>query len=233
MAREPIRHPLTLLTEAVPALDLSRENVCLLLQDLHAPFADPKGGWLAARAKSKVLISEFNEYFDALDSTLANTTRILSVVRELGLPVVYSCLGYRPPESPSEFQRATGWTWNLDGPDGAFTGAVEPVEGELVFTKPGWGALANPELEHFLQERGIKYVMLAGVPFDFGIRQTCGELADRGIGSLVVSDAVASITQTGQTYSRGNVAHGLTKLRSTGELLGLLSDLEATGSVRI
>ena len=75
--------------------------------------------------------------------------------------------------------------------------------------------------------------MLAGVPFDFGIRQTCGELADRGIGSLVVSDAVASITQTGQTYSRGNVAHGLTKLRSTGELLGLLSDLEATGSVRI
>ena len=228
-----IRHPLTLLTEAVPALGLNPGNVCLLLQDLHAPFADTTGGWLAARATSKVLMSEFHEYFDALDSTLPNTTRILSVVRNLGLPVVYSCLGYRPPESPSEFQMATGWTWNLDGPDGVFTGAVQPAEGESVFTKPGWGALANPELEHFLRERGIKHVMLAGVPLDFGIRQTCGELADRGIGSLVISDAVASITQTAQTYIRGNVAHGLTKLRSTGELLGLLSVLKATGSVRI
>ncbi len=227
------RHPLTLLTKAVPALDLNRDNVCLLLQDLHSPFADAKGGWLAARAKSKVLMTEFQEYFRALDSSLSNITRILNVVRALGLPVIYSCLGYRPPQSPSEFQMATGWTWNLNGPDGTFMAAVHPADSESVFSKPGWGALANAELEGFLRERGIRYVIVAGVLLDFGIYQTCGELADRGIGSLVISDGVASITGAGQTYVRGHAAHGLTKLRSTGEMLDLLSKLEATGNVRI
>lgn len=228
-----IRHPLTLLTKEVPALDLNLDNVCLLLQDLHAPFSDPEGGWLSSRARSKVLMREFDEYFDALELSTPNITRILNVARDLSLHVVYSCLGYRPPDCPSPFQIATGWAWNLDGSDGVFMAAWQPTGGEMVFTKPGWGALANPEFENFLYEGTIKNVIIVGVPLDFGIRQTCGELADRGIGSLVVSDAVASIILVGQTYNRSSMTHGMTKLRSTGEMLGLLSVLKAKGIVHI
>jgi len=228
-----MRHPLTLLTKEVPALDLTLSNVCLLLQDLHAPFTDPEEGWLADRASKKVLSREFDEYFDTLNLVAPNITKLINTARELGLPVVYSCLGYRSPDAPSAFQTATGWLWNLDGSHGRFGADWQPRQDEIVFAKPGWGALANVECEHFLRHGGIRYVIMAGVPFDFGIRQTCLELADRGFGSLVISDAVASITHMGQGYTSGNIAHGLTKLRTTGEMLDLLSLLQTQGSVSV
>ena len=118
-----MRHPLTLLTKEVPALDLTPDNTCLLLQDLHAPFADPEDGWLADRARNKVLSREFDEYFDTLNRVAPNITKLINVARELGLPVVYSCLGIDPPDAPSAFQTATGWLWNLDGP----TVNLEPI----------------------------------------------------------------------------------------------------------
>ena len=228
-----MRHPLTLLTNEVPALELTQDNVCLLLQDLHAPFADSERGWLAARARSKVLGREFDEYFETLNLIAPNVTVLLNTARGLGLPVVYSCLGYRRQDNPSQFQTATGWLWNIEGPDGAFCKDWQPREGERVFAKPGWGALANEAFGRHLQAMNIKYVIIAGTPFDLGIRQTCIELADRGLGSLVVSDAVASITDVGQSFTRGNISQGLIKLRTTGELLGLLEQLRNQGYVSV
>ena len=228
-----MRHPLTLLTREVPAIDLRYDNVCLLLQDLHAPFSDGEEGWLARHARNKVLGREFDEYFDGLSLIAPCVSDLLNRVRELGLPVVYSCLGYTPPDAPSRFQTATGWLWNLDGTDGMFRTEWRPRSGESVFAKPGWGALANPAFEVYLRSNHIQYVIIAGVPFEFGIRQTSQELADRGIGVLIVSDAVASITKTGQSYSSGSMAHGLIKLRTTGELLDLLNILQEQGSVLI
>ena len=228
-----MRHPLTLLTKEVPALDLTLDNVCLLLQDLHDPFSDPEQGWLAARARTKVLSREFDEYFEGLSLVAPNITILLNTVRELGLPAMYSCLGYRPPDAPSPFQTATGWLWNLDGAGGRFRPEWQPRHGETVFAKPGWGALANPELELTLRRGNFQYVIMAGVPFEFGIRQTCLELADRGLGVLIISDAVASITQTGQSFASGSIAHSLIKLRTTGETLGLLRLLRTQGNVSI
>jgi nicotinamidase-related amidase len=220
-----IRHPLPLLTQAVPAIQLDRAHTCLLLQDLHAPFADAAGGWLAARARAKVLLREFDEYFDALDLIAPNITRVLSAARGLGIQVVYSCLGYFSPGQPSAMQQAMGWEWNLDGPDGAFPSAWQPQPGEAVFAKPGWGALANPELVHYLRQHNISTVVVAGSMFEFGIRQSCGELADGGIAHLIVADGVAALTHVGRAYTGGSIAHGMTKLRSTGELLALFAEL--------
>ena len=70
-------------------------------------------------------------------------------------------------------------------------------------------------------------LLVAGTMFDFGIRQTCYELADRGIGSLVVSDAVVPLTTAMQSPTAGSVAHGLTKLRTTAEVLDLLAVMRA------
>lgn len=227
------RAPLPLLTREVRPLDLRSGNTCLLLQDLHAPFADAEQGWLYRRAREKVLLREFDEYYGALERVLPNVERLLRAVRELGLPVAYSCLGYRPPDPPSAFQAATGWTWNLDGPDGAFAPALQPRPGEPVFARPAWGALANPDFGRFLDRHGIVNVIIAGTMLDFGIQHTCYELMDRGAGSLVVSDGAAALLHEGQGYTARNIAHGLTKLRNTAELLDLLAVLQQEGSVLI
>ena len=61
-----LRHPLTLVTKESRPITLTASNTCLLLHDLHAPFADPENGWLSRRVKEKVLSREFDEYFELL-----------------------------------------------------------------------------------------------------------------------------------------------------------------------
>jgi hypothetical protein len=56
---------------------------------------------------------------------------------------------------------------------------------------------------------------------------------DRGLGSLVVSDAVAPLTLPAQEHVSGNLAHGLVKLRSTGELLDLFAVMRREGEVLV
>ena len=73
-----------------------------------------------------------------------------------------------------------------------------------------------------LEERDIASIIVCGTLFEFGIRQTCAELADIGIGTLVVSDGVVALTHTAAAATSGDIAHGLTKLRTGAELLDLL-----------
>lgn len=227
------RHPLPLLTQAVAPVPLDRQGVCLLLQDLHAPFSDGKTGRLATLAAAKVLAREFDEYWDAMDLAAPNIARVVARWRSLNLPVVYSCWGYFPPEEPSSLAQTMGWTWDLSGPDGAFPAAWAPQPGDPVFTKPGWGATANPRLLDYLAARAVHTIVLLGALLEFGIRQTCGDLGDRGFHVMVVSDAVPALTALGRAFTTGNMAHGMTKLRSTGETLDLLARLEQTAPVLV
>lgn len=228
-----LRHPLTLLTREVRPIVLRPGTTWLLAQDLHAPFADPDAGALAVAAKHKVVSREFDEFTDTLNLVAPNLERVLHAARAHQLGVVYSCLGHGPSESPSPFQTATGWLWELPVDGGGFPAAWAPLPDEPVFTKPGWGALANPALSRFLLEQAVESVVIIGTMLDFGIRQTCCELADRGIGCLVISDAVVPLTLAAQAATSGNLAHGLTKLRSTAEFLDLLTVLDREGSVLI
>ena len=93
--------------------------------------------------------------------------------------------------------------------------------------------MANPAFEAFLESQAIQNLLVIGAMFDFGLRQTCYELMDRGIGALVDSDAVAPLTLVAQGHVSGNLAHGLTKLRSTAELLDLLAVMRREGEVLV
>ena len=228
-----VRHPLTLVIKETRPLNVTVENTCLLLQDLHSPFTDATDGWLVKRVNQKVLMREFDDYFHLLGLIRPNIPRVLEAARQMGIRVAYSCLGHNADESPSLFQEATGWTWNLDGPLGRHPEEWQPGVDEVVFSKPGWGALANPKFADFLAENNIANVVIMGAMLDFGVRQTCLELSDRGIQSLIVGDASFGLTDAGHTFTADAVAHGLVKIRNTGELLLLLKTLETEGSVLI
>lgn len=228
-----IRHPLPLLTNEVPRIALNQAQTIVLAQDVHRPFADGEAGWLAQRARAKVLTREFDEYFQALALVSPNISRVLTKARELSLQVIFSCLGHRPSTVLSTFQEASGWTWTLDEIESTFPEEWRPQSNEPIFVKPGWGATATPTLTEFLTSSDIRNVILLGTMFEFGIRQTALELADRGLGVLVVADGVVALTQAGEKQCRGKLAHGLTKLRTTAELLDLLDRLPEEGTVLI
>ena len=227
-----LRHPLTLVTKESRPITLTASNTCLLLQDLHAPFADPENGWLVRRVKEKVLSREFDEYFELLAIISQNIPKVLKAARDLSMPVVFSSLGHSD-DSVSDFQQATGWLWDLNGENGGYPTAWQPRDGELVLPKPGWSALSNPDFATYLEENNVANVAVMGTMLDFGISQTCLDLSDCGISSLIVSDAVAALTRVGQDYASGNIAHGLIKLRTTSEVIDLLQVVEKEGSFLI
>ena len=228
-----VRHPLTLITKETSPLNLTVENTCLLLQDLHSPFTDDADGWLVNRVNQKVLMREFDDYFHLLGLIRPNIPRVLKAAREMGIRVTYSCLGHWANDAPSLFQKATGWTWNLDDPLGRHPEEWKPKDDEPVFSKPGWGALANPKFAAYLTKNNIANVIVMGALLDFGIRQTCLELSDHGIQSLILGDAAFGLTDAGHIFTSDAVAHGLVKIRTTGEFLLLLKTMEREGSVLI
>ncbi len=228
-----IRHPLPLLTKEVPRLALHRGQTIVLAQDLHAPFADWKAGWLATQARAKVLLREFDEYADALALMRPNWQQVLTAARVQQIKIVYSCLGYQPPQTPSTFQTATNWLWELKGPAGQFSADLQPLPGEPIYAKPGWSALGNTEFCTYLAAQQVANVILLGTMLEFGLRQTAIALADQGIGVLIVSDGVVALTQAGGKQAVGELGHGLTKLRTTGELLAILARLSTEETVYI
>ena len=228
-----VRHPLTLVIKETLPLNLTVDNTCLLLHDLHSPFTDADDGWLVNKVNQKVLMREFDDYFHLLNLIRPNIPRVLKAARNMNIPVAYSCLGHFDDEPPSLFQQATGLAWNLDGPLGSHPDEWQPGENEPVFSKPGWSACANPKFAAFLAENDVQNVIVMGAMLDFGVRQTCLDLSDHGIQSLIVGDAAFGLTDAGHIYTNDAVTHGLVKVRTTGELLLLLKPLQQNGSVLI
>lgn len=226
-----MRHPLSLLTREVAPVPLAQRGTALLLQDLHAPFSDLAEGALLREARRKVVRREFDEYASGVSDAIANAGRLLAAARELGWPVHHVCWGHRGDAGPSPLQQAMGWTWDLDGPDGRLPGALQPRHDEMVHAKPGWGALQSVTLRQALVRDEVRAIVLAGLPLDFGVRHTCLELADAGYRTLLADDATAPLTRAAAAPARGTLAHGATKLRSTAEVLDLMTRVPSEGTV--
>lgn len=225
-----MRHPLSLLTHEVPAIRLATGSTALVLQDLHRPFADPAEGTLAHKARDLLVEDEFAEFFEAVPEVVRNSARVLEEFRRLGLRIDHLRWAASDQEAGA-LQSAMGWKWAADSEEAGFVPELAPLTGEYLHEKVGWGALSSPSLVPGLHGANIESVVLVGVPFDFGIRQSCLELADQGFGVLLVTDATAPLTLAAAAPTRGNLTHGMTKQRSTAELLGLLAELKREGSV--
>jgi nicotinamidase-related amidase len=225
-AMHPPRFPLTLLTGAVPPLTLSRAGTIALLQDAHAPFTDFTDGALAREAARRFVLREFDEYAQALPSAIARAAALLAAARAAGIRVHHVTWATAASEAPTPLSRALGWTW---APDDRFPEGLAPAAGDVRHLKGGWSALTSPTLRAALA--GVETVILAGFPFDFGVRHSALALADAGIAVLLAEDATAPITAACGIHTRGMLAHGLTKLRSSAEITDLLARLPSEGRV--
>ena len=226
-----MRHPLSLLTREVAPVPLDQERTALVLQDLHAPFTDAREGALAREARRRGVEREFDEYWGVVPDALTNAARLLVAARGLGLTVHHVRWGVAPGDDPSDLQTAMGWTWPLAGDAAAVDERLAPADGEPVHAKPGWGAWGSPGLRAALRDARVTTVVLCGLPFDFGIRHSAYEFADAGLRTLIASDATAALTAAAEAPTRGNLAHGATKLRSTAEVLDLLGRVPAETTV--
>ena len=175
---------------------MSPASTALLVIDMQRDFLDPGGYAAAARLD-----------VDALRRTIPAIQHLLAAARRLGMLVVHTREGHRPdlsdcPPAKLARSRAAGAEIGSAGPLGRllvrgefghdFIDELQPIPGETVIDKPGYGAFHQTDLAQILQNRGIDHLILGGVTTEVCVHSTLREAVDRGYGCVLAADACGS-----------------------------------------
>ncbi|HET7866182.1 MAG TPA: isochorismatase family cysteine hydrolase [Burkholderiaceae bacterium] len=174
---------------------LQPASTALVVIDMQRDFCAP-GGY-AARAGIDV---------SRLAAPIAAIRRLLDAARAAGWLVVHTREGHLPDLSdcPSEKLRRSaiaGAAIGSRGPLGRllirgehghdFIDELQPIVGEQVVDKPGYGAFHQTDLAQTLAARGITTLVLCGVTTEVCVHSTLREAVDRGFRCITVGDACA------------------------------------------
>lgn len=181
-------------TPPVPPSHL--HSLALIVIDMQRDFCSP-GGY-ADNAGLDV---------GRLAQPIVQIEKLLAAARQLGVMVVHTREGHKPdlsdcpPEKLARSARA-GAAIGSQGPLGRllvrgeyghdFVDALQPLPGEWVIDKPGYGAFYSTALESGLRARGIHQLVLCGVTTEVCVHSSLREAVDRGFACSVLSDATAA-----------------------------------------
>ncbi len=168
----------------------------LIVIDMQRDFLD-SGGY-AATAGMDV---------SALRRPIPSIRMLLNQARRSGMLVVHTREGHRADLSdcpPAKLMRSrnAGAEIGSQGPLGRllvrgeyghdFIDELQPLFGEPVVDKPGYGAFHQTDLAQLLSTRGISRLYICGVTTEVCVHSTLREAADHGYDCVLVSDACGS-----------------------------------------
>ncbi|WP_043239131.1 cysteine hydrolase family protein [Stutzerimonas azotifigens] len=175
---------------------LELRHSALLVIDMQRDFCAP-GGY-ADRAGMDV---------QRLRAPIPAIRRLLAGARERGMTIIHTREGHRPdlsdlPEPKRRRAEASGAPIGSPGPLGRLLvrgeyghdliDELQPLAGEPVIDKPGYGAFAHTDLELLLRNRGIRQLFLAGVTTEVCVSSTLRQAIDLGFECFTLADACAS-----------------------------------------
>lgn len=177
-------------------MNLQPLPTALLVIDMQRDFCSP-GGY-AHQAGLDV---------SRMQAVVVQVQRLLAAARAAGLMVVHTREGHVPDLSdcpPPKLARsvAAGAAIGSLGPLGRllvrgehghdFVDELQPLAGEVVIDKPGYGAFHATALAQMLQQRGVAQLLVCGVTTEVCVHSTVREAVDRGYHCVTVGDATAA-----------------------------------------
>lgn len=159
--------------------------------------------------------------------------RVLNAFRSAGFPVYFTRQGHRPDlstlSSRESFRSQHGqnrYGIGADGPLGRLLIRGEPghdiiedlypIINEPIVDKPGRSAFAFTDFELLLRNKGIKNLVLAGLPGDLSVSTTMREANDKGMDCVVLEDGNPSPEHLGTPDS----------LRMEAEVFGAIATID-------
>ncbi|MGE0213192.1 MAG: isochorismatase family protein [Parvibaculaceae bacterium] len=136
---------------------------------------------------------------EGIDDVLGNARRLLLGARERGLAVIHAAyvrdFAKRPPR-PFEPRAADGAATFSDSrsPLTQICREVAPADGEPVIVKNDASAFSEGDLDPFLSQAGIEWLIVAGVWTEACVAATVRDAMASGFRVLLVKDACGSAT---------------------------------------
>lgn len=170
-------------------------------------------------------------------ATIPVIRELLDAFRAAGRPVVFTRFSAGP-------QRTLLWSWSPQcGPelrscwpgvtrryeDGEELGGhdvipeLEPLEGEPLVDKYGYGSFHNTMLEDVLRARGVSQVVAVGTVTQICVEETVREGFHRGLEMVMVRDGVSSFDAELQAATLRNIAMKFGRVESAETVLSRLS----------
>ena len=147
-----------------------------------------------------ILIDLVQAYFDKdcalyadVEDALASALRLQRVAREVGIPVIYTNVVYRPggADGGRFFQKSMTLHNFVEGnPMGAWAKGLETAPGEIVISKQYPSAFFGTSLASTLVSLGIDTLIHTGVSTSGCVRATCVDCCSHGFIPIIVRDAV-------------------------------------------
>lgn len=186
---------------------------------MPALILDPRQTALVLIDLQNMIVARDTAPYKAAD-VVRNCRTMAEAFRARGCPVVYVRVDFAhmlqlpadepmrgagsapPPPEAMEFAPAAG---------------VQP--GDIIVSKPHWGAFAGTDLEQQLRSRGVDTIVLAGIATNIGVESTARQGAGLGFGFVLVEDACATFSAEMQEFAFKYIFPRISRVRSTADVL--------------
>jgi nicotinamidase-related amidase len=166
------------------------------------PYSWPFDGRWSVGDSALLVLGFQNGMIAALDAQpeLAVAAKLVSVARSAGLPIIASRRGRAETLSPVAARRAAMGVEVGDPvfaartPEWQLADALALPTDTPIFDHPGDNAFYSTGLEAWLRERGIRNLVLAGLPTEGLLHATQRTANDMGFECIAVSDACKGTT---------------------------------------
>jgi len=156
------------------------------------------------------------------DTFMTNTKRVISLAKELKIPVIFSKITPLPQkfESPTRkyFLKKRSFSMN-QSPDG-FELAIDPTGDDLVMPKNTASIFIGTNFEQLMRNAGLTTVIITGIATEFGVESSGRDASNRGFFPVIITDAVSSFNQEAHFRSLENLKNMMILLK-TEELIEL------------
>jgi nicotinamidase-related amidase len=151
------------------------------------------GAFLAGQGK----LSDAEYRFNRIETLIIpNTQKLLAAWRKAKAPVIYVTVGSRKADlsdAPPHLRKFFDICNNYEGSfENGIVAELAPQSGEPVLLKNTMGAFASLPLDKVFDELGVKSAVYTGVSTNNCVDTTAREAADRGYGSILISDATGT-----------------------------------------
>ena len=163
---------------------------------------------------------------------MAQTRRLLTVARELGLPVFFTTIAYADPEKESGFWgKKVPWLscCKLGSDAVAIDTVLDPRPDEAVIVKRFPSAFFETNLQDRLHALGVDTIVLAGCTTSVCVRATAVDAMQRNFRTLVAAEAVGDLDPALHAVHLRDIDARYADVMSVDDLLAYFQSLPRPG----